>query len=61
MELLKRGLEAKRETPIKVFYEGKIVGEFVADIIIESKVIIELKSVKEIHPAHACPVKYTAV
>ena len=52
IELDKNGFQAKKEVPIKVFYEGKIVGDFVADIIVEDKVILELKSVKEIHPAH---------
>ena len=52
IELEKNGFQAKKEVPIKVFYEGKIVGDFVADIIVEDNVILELKSVKEIHPAH---------
>ena len=33
-------------------YGEKIVGDYVADIIVEDKVIIELKSVKDLHPAH---------
>ena len=57
IELEKNGLQAKKEVPIKVFYEEKIVGDYIADIIVEGKVILELKSVKEVHPAHACPVK----
>ncbi|MBW2610409.1 MAG: GxxExxY protein [Deltaproteobacteria bacterium] len=52
IELEKNGLQAKKEVPIKVFYEEKSVGDYVADIIVEDKVILELKSVKEIHPAH---------
>ena len=52
LELEKNGLQARKEVPIKVRYEEKIVGEFVADIVVEDKVILELKSVKEIHPAH---------
>jgi len=52
IELEKNGLQAKKEVPIKVCYEEKIVGDYVADIFVEEKVILELKSVKEIHPAH---------
>jgi GxxExxY protein len=52
IELEKNGLQAGKEVPIKVFYDEKIVGDYVADIIVEDKVIIELKSVKDLHPAH---------
>ena len=52
IELEKNGLQAGKEFPIKVFYGEKIVGDYVADIIVEGKVIIELKSVKDLHPAH---------
>ena len=52
IELEKAGLKAQKEVSIKVFYDKKIVGDYVADIIVEDKVILELKSVKEMHPAH---------
>jgi len=52
IELEKNGLQATNEVPVKVFYDEKIVGDYVADVIVEDKVIIELKSVKELHPAH---------
>ncbi len=61
IELKRAGLNAQKEVPIKVFYEDKIVGDYIADIIVEDKVILELKSVKELHPAHACPVQFTSV
>ena len=51
IELIKAGLKAQLQSPIKVFYEDRIVGDFIADIIVEDKVILELKSVKELHPA----------
>ena len=35
-----------------MFYENDIVGEFIADIIVENTVILELKSVKRIVQAH---------
>ena len=52
IELNKAGLSAEPQSPIKVFYEERIVGDFIADIIVEGKVILELKAVKELHPAH---------
>ena len=43
------GLEVKRQFPIEVFYEGQLMGMgFRADLIVEDKVIIEIKSVSEI-------------
>lgn len=52
IELDKAGLSAEPQSPIKVFYDDRIIGDFIADIIVEDKVILELKSVKELHPAH---------
>lgn len=52
IELRKAGLKAKEQEPIKVFYDGENVGDFVADIIVEDTVILELKSVRRIINAH---------
>jgi GxxExxY protein len=52
IELTQSGLKAVKETPIRVSYEGQKVGEYVADILVEEQIILELKSVKELHPAH---------
>jgi len=52
IELTKAGLQAKAQEPVTVSYEGEVVGEFVADIVVEGSVILELKSVKRIMRAH---------
>ena len=52
IELARAGLQAEKERKIQVYYDGQLVGDFVADIIVEDKIIIELKSVKQINPAH---------
>lgn len=52
IELSKIGLNAHAQKPVKVFYEGHVVGDFVPDIIVDDTVIIELKSVKNIAKAH---------
>jgi GxxExxY protein len=52
IELRKAGLDTESQKPIKVFYEGEIVGNFAADIIANDAIIIELKSVKRIIKAH---------
>ncbi len=52
IELQKAGLQAKYQDPIAVTYEGTVVGEFIADVVVENSVIVELKSVKYIIRAH---------
>jgi len=52
-KLRKRGLSVERQVPISIEYEGQMFDEgFRADLIGEGKVIVELKSVEKVHPAH---------
>ena len=52
-ELTSRGLNVKRQVPVSITYNGITFDEgFRADIIIENRVIIELKSVESINNAH---------
>jgi len=50
--LKEKGLNTLQQVPLKVFFRNQIVGDFVADIIVENKVLIELKSVKNLAPEH---------
>ncbi len=52
IELSKAGLDTESQKPITVYYADKIVGEFVADIIVNDAIILELKSVRRIIRAH---------
>ena len=45
IELKKNGLNIEVQHPIKVYYDKTIVGEYFADILVESKIIIEIKAV----------------
>lgn len=51
-ELKKRGFDCSTERSIPVYYQGELVGDCYADIIIENKIIIELKAIKQILPEH---------
>ena len=51
-ELRLRGILCQKEYPIAVYYKGTRVGDYYADIIIEDKIILELKAVKTILPEH---------
>lgn len=52
IELRKMELYAERQKPVKVFYETMEIGDYYADIIVEEKVIIELKATESILPEH---------
>jgi GxxExxY protein len=52
IELDRIGLKAKAQETITVFYEENVVGEFLADILVEDEVIVELKSVRALITAH---------
>ncbi|MDP8205304.1 MAG: GxxExxY protein [Candidatus Electryonea clarkiae] len=52
-ELSKRGLNVWQQVPIKVSYDELEFKEgFRADLIVEKKLIIEIKSLESIHPVH---------
>lgn len=46
------GLRAESEVNLPVFFRGAMVGDFAADILVERAVILELKAVDDLHPAH---------
>ncbi|MBP9664095.1 MAG: GxxExxY protein [Pyrinomonadaceae bacterium] len=51
-----RGLEVRAQTPLKVKFRNVIVGDFYADLIVEGKVLIELKTVIRILSEHKAQV-----
>jgi GxxExxY protein len=51
-----RGFQVEREYPISVFFRGVNVGEFFADILVEKKVLLELKAVSRLTDAHKAQV-----
>ncbi|MGB5894130.1 MAG: GxxExxY protein [Ignavibacteriaceae bacterium] len=51
-ELVSNGLSCDRQKKIDVIYKGKLVGEYYSDIIVEQKVIIELKAADTICEEH---------
>ena len=52
IELCKQGLEVTAQTPITVFYEDKVVGEYFADLLVANAIIIELKAAKDLADEH---------
>ncbi len=52
IELKKSGLKVENQYPIAVFYEGTNIGEYFADLFIQNRLIVELKSVENLSTAH---------
>ncbi len=52
IELDKIGIEARSQVPVKVLYEGKEVGNYYADLLVEKMVIVELKSSEDLCEEH---------
>jgi GxxExxY protein len=57
IELSKAGLIIKQQHPIQVYYDGQTVGDYQVDILVEGKVILELKSVDRIIDIHEIQLK----
>ena len=54
--LAQRGLNISAQVPLKVRFRNVIVGEFFADLIVEEKVLVELKAVSRLLPEHKAQV-----
>ena len=52
IELRKREIPCEQQRPIKVRYDGQIIGDFIGDILVNNEIILELKSAKGIDNAH---------
>ena len=53
-ELEKMGFKVDKQKPITVYYDNSIVGEYFADLIVENKVIIELKAAEVLIEDMSC-------
>ena len=52
IELRKSGLKVDRQLNITVYYEGEVVGDYVADLVVNSTVLLELKAVRTLAEDH---------
>jgi GxxExxY protein len=52
MLLRERGLIVDQQRLLQVHFRGSVIGEFRADLVVESKLVVELKSVSQLNPAH---------
>lgn len=51
-ELTLRQIPFKQYKPLPVIYKGVLVGEYEADFMVNGKIILEIKAISALHPAH---------
>jgi len=54
--LEKNGIPAQQQAPVRVYFEGKVVGDYYADILVDNKIILELKAIDKIIDVHRAQV-----
>ncbi|MEM9415709.1 MAG: GxxExxY protein [Planctomycetota bacterium] len=52
LELRRSGLQVEQQYPVSVLYTGEVVGEYIVDLYVDRRLIIELKVAKTIDPIH---------
>lgn len=52
VEFSRQGLTLQQQKSLQVKYEGAIVGEYQADLVVEDRVIVECKAVAQLDPLH---------
>ena len=52
IELRERGLMAESQVPIHVTYKGSLVGDYLADIVVDDQVILEIKAIESLAKIH---------
>ena len=52
LELRKLGLQVEQQKSIRVYYDGQVVGEYFADIVVNGAVILELKAIRQFSKEH---------
>jgi GxxExxY protein len=52
LELRQTGLKVVQQKPIQVEYRKQIVGEYIADLLVEDEILVELKAVQSLEEVH---------
>ena len=53
LEIRQSRLSVQQQHPIKVVYQSTLVGDFAADLLVEGRVIVELKALKALNEIHS--------
>ena len=52
LELRSRGHQVSQQVPVPIFFKGQLVGEYIADMIVDERILIEVKAVKALDDVH---------
>jgi GxxExxY protein len=52
VELAQRELPVEQQKALKVLYEGAVVGDYQADLVVDGRVLVECKAVSTLDPVH---------
>lgn len=52
IEFIRNSINFEAQKSIKVYYKNEIVGDYIADIVVDGKIIIEIKAVSVLSKAH---------
>lgn len=58
IEFKREGIPSVPQSPVRVFYDGQVVGEYYADILVDNKVIVEIKAAKSLVEEHEAQLLY---
>jgi len=56
LELTEQGIAFERQAPLRVLYRGQVIGSFIADLIVERVLVVELKALKQLSSEHEAQV-----
>lgn len=52
LQLIYQGLKVEHQKPVKVYYLGQVIGQYLVDMLINDAVILELKAVRQVLEEH---------
>jgi GxxExxY protein len=52
IKLSRAGLGVEQQIPIQVYYQGEVIGDFVSDLLVEKRLVVELKAIEKLTKLH---------
>lgn len=52
LRLRKAGFHVVQQQPVKVYFDGEVIGEYAADLVVDDLVLVELKAARELAEEH---------
>ncbi len=52
LQLYDDGMELEGQKSIKVYYKNRLIGEYILDLLVNKRIILELKAISNINPIH---------